>query len=157
MPPDPVPTPPDRPRPAARAVACAAALLALGASAAAAQGGRLGVELNKLEDGEAGACRAFFLFRNEAGVGLEGFEMSLAILDGGGVIDRLLTIDAAPVPAGRTTLRLFDIPETACAEVSQIILHDVPVCEAEGPEGAEPPDCYAMMDLASRADAALVR
>ena len=136
------------------AIRTALVALLLAASSAAAQPGRIGVELNKLEDGEDGACRAFFLFRNVGDVTLEGFEMSLAILDGGGVIDRLLTIDAAPLPASRTTLRLFDIPETGCAGISEIILHDIPVCEAAD---AEPRDCYALIDLASRATAELVR
>ena len=139
---------------ARRAIRTALIALLLAASSAAAQSGRIGVELNKLEDGEDGACRAFFLFRNASDVTLDGFEMSLAILDGGGVIDRLLTIDAAPLPASRTTLRLFDIPETGCAGISEIILHDIPVCEAAD---AEPRDCYALIDLASRATAELVR
>ena len=47
--------------------------------------------------------------------------MSLAILDGNGVIDRLLSIDAAPLPADRTTLKLFEIPGLACANISQVL------------------------------------
>ena len=39
--------------------------------------------------------------------------MSLAIFDASGVIDRLLSIDAAPLPAARTTLKLFEIPDIA--------------------------------------------
>ncbi|CAN0590510.1 unnamed protein product, partial [Ectocarpus sp. 12 AP-2014] len=73
-------------------------------------GGDMTVELNKFEDIETGGCRAFFLFRNETGQSFDGFEMSLAILDGDGVIDRLLAIDAAPLPIARTTLKLFEIP-----------------------------------------------
>ena len=143
-----------RPHAARRIIRILLPALLLAASAAAAQPERIGVELNKLEDGEDGACRAFFLFRNGSDVALEGFEISLAILDGGGVIDRLLTIDAAPLPASRTTLRLFDIPETGCTNISEIILHDIPVCEVAD---AEPRDCYALIDLASRAAAELVR
>jgi len=69
-----------------------------------AQDGKLTVELNKFEASDTGGCRAFFLFRNETGNAFEGFEMSLAILDSDGVIDRLLNIDAAPLPVARTTL-----------------------------------------------------
>lgn len=116
--------------------------------------GRLTVELNKLEDGETGACRAFFLFRNRAATPFEGFEMSLAILDTDGVIDRLLTIDAAPLPADRTTLKLFEIPQTDCAAIGEILLHDLPVCRAQN---AETVDCFGMLDLVSRADAPLVK
>lgn len=120
----------------------------------AGQSGQLLVELNKLEAGDDGGCRSFFLFRNGLDYGLDGFEMSLAVLDPDGVIDRLLTIDAAPVPAQRTTLRLFDIPETACADVSEIILHDIPVCSADN---GQPTECFDVIELRSRAEAALVR
>ena len=127
-----------------------------GMAAAEVPGGRLGVELNKFEDGEGGegGCRAFFLFRNRTGLAFEGFEMSLAILDGNGVIDRLLTIDAAPIPAGRTTLKLFEIPQTRCAAISEVLLHEVGSCR---PQNAEEMDCFAILDLASRTPAALVQ
>jgi hypothetical protein len=131
----------------------AAAFLAALPMAASAEG-RLTVELNKFEEADSGSCRAFFLFRNETGMSFEGFEMSLAILDRGGVIDRLLSVDAAPLPVARTTLKLFEIPDTGCAAVSEILLHDVPVCK---PENADPADCFALMDLVSRTPAALVK
>ena len=117
-----------------------------------AQDGRLTVELNKVEPGETSGCRAFFLFRNLTSATLDEFEMSLAILDGEGIIDRLLTIDAAPLPVGRTTLKLFEIPETSCDAISEILLHDIPACA--GPAGAGA-DCFADLDLVSRAAARL--
>ena len=83
---------------------------------------KLTVELNKFEENESGGCQAFFLFRNKTGLTLEGFEMSLAVLDTSGIIDRLLTIDAAPLPANRTTLKLFEIPEMSCTKISEILL-----------------------------------
>ncbi|TDL85506.1 hypothetical protein [Meridianimarinicoccus aquatilis] len=119
-----------------------------------AQDGRLTVELNKFEDSDGTGCRAFFLFRNQTGMALEGFEVSLAILDQDGVIDRLLTIDAAPLPASRTTLKLFEIPETGCGDISEILLHDVTSCK---PQNEDETDCFALMDLVSRAPAALVK
>ncbi len=121
---------------------------------ALAETGRLTVELNKVEDVDGGGCRAFFLFRNETGKTLEGFEMSLAILNSGGVIDRLLTIDAAPLPASRTTLKLFEIPELGCGDISEVLLHDVPACK---PQNEDEIDCFQIMDLVSRAPAAFVK
>ncbi|MEE8500504.1 MAG: hypothetical protein V3S27_08005, partial [Kiloniellales bacterium] len=85
------------------------AAIVLWSSGASAQSGQLVVELNKFETIENG-CRTFFLFRNQTGMTFQGFEMSLAILDKQGVIDRLLTVDAAPLKAERTTLKLFEIP-----------------------------------------------
>jgi len=139
----------------AAAIATAAAIgMAAGTTdEARAQDGRLAVELNKFEDVEAG-CRSFFLFRNQTEMALEAFEMSLAILSADGVIDRLLTIDAAPLPAGRTTLKLFEIPETSCDAIGEVLLHDIAACR---PQNAEEVDCFAFLDLASRTAAPLVK
>lgn len=120
----------------------------------AAQQGKLTVELNKFEPGEAGGCRAFFLFRNQTGQSFEGFEMSLAILDTSGIIDRLLTIDAAPLPAARTTLKLFEVPEIACDAIGEILLHELASCK---PQNAEEADCFPFLELVSRTDAGLVK
>lgn len=116
--------------------------------------GQLTVELNKTEPVEGGGCRAYFLFRNETGNSFEGFEMSLAILDGDGVIDRLLAIDAAPLPVQRTTLKLFEIPELACGDISEILLHDITSCK---PQNAEETDCFPMLTLDSKAATRLVK
>lgn len=120
---------------------------------ALAEQGTLTVELNKFEEIEDNGCRAFFLFRNETDLTLAGFEMSLAILDRGGVIDRLLTIDAAPLPAARTTLKLFEIPEIRCDAISEILLHDLPSCQ---PQNAPEMDCFPLLELVSRTNAAMV-
>ena len=114
--------------------------------------GKLTIEINKFEEIAGGGCRAFFLFQNATGKSFEGFEMSLAIFNADGVIDRLLSIDAAPLPVARTTLKLFEIPQIACASISEVLLHDVPVCK---PQNEVNTDCYPMLDLKSRTSAPL--
>lgn len=114
---------------------------------ALAQEGGVTVELNKLEASEDGTCRAFFLFRNQMAQSFEGFELSIAVLDTNGVIDRLLSVDAAPLPVARTTLKLFEIPEIACDDISELIVHDMPVCK---PENADSADCFALVEWVSR-------
>lgn len=136
-----------------REILTGATLALLVAGAAAAEDGRLTVELNKFEPAEGGGCRAFFLFRNDTDMALEAFEMSLAVLDAQGVIDRLLTIDAAPLPARRTTLKLFEIPGLGCDQITEILMHDIPACK---PQNADPVDCYSFLALASKAGARLV-
>ena len=125
-----------------------------GVSPAQAEAGKLTVELNKFEPNAGDGCRAFFLFRNETGLTFEGFEMSLAILDKSGVINRLLTIDAAPLPVARTTLKLFEIPETACDSISEVLMHEISSCR---PQNAEEMDCFPLLQLNSRAAAKLVQ
>lgn len=122
------------------------------ATPAAADEAKLTVELNKFESSESGGCRAFFLFRNDSGKAFEGFEMSLAILDGEGVIDRLLNVDAAPLPVARTTLKLFEIPGLACDDISEVLLHAIEVCK---PQNEENTDCFPLVELVSRTTARL--
>lgn len=140
-----------------RSAAACALVFGLAATAARAEepvsGGRLLVEMNKFEPVEGGGCRAYFLFRNDTGSSFEAFQMSLAIFDTSGVIDRLLAIDAAPLPVARTTLKLFDIPGLACGDISQVLLHDIPACK---PQNGTAMDCFPILDLASRTPAALV-
>ena len=121
---------------------------------ASAQDAQLVVELNKFEESDASGCRAFFLFRNQTGKAFEGFEMSLAILDSDGVIDRLLNIDAAPLPVARTTLKLFEIPDIGCDNISEILLHAIETCK---PQNEENMDCFPLVSLVSRTSAPLVK
>ena len=137
-----------------RLFAGALAAVLLAGHPAAAQTARLTIEINKFEEIEGGGCRAFFLFQNDTPTSFEGFEMSLAIFNKAGVIDRLLSIDAAPLPVARTTLKLFEIPQIACTDIGQILLHDMPICK---PQNAENTDCYPLIDLASKTSAALVK
>jgi hypothetical protein len=123
-------------------------------ASAMAQSGGLTVELNKVEASDTGGCSAFFLFRNETDNSFDGFEMSLAILNTQGVIDRLLSIDAAPLPVSRTTLKLFEIPEIACEDISEILLHDLTSCR---PQNGDEMDCFPILTLRSKAAAALVK
>ncbi|WP_294221662.1 hypothetical protein [uncultured Shimia sp.] len=115
--------------------------------------GQLSVELNKLEAGET-TCQAFFLFRNDTGMSFEALELSFAILDTGGIINQLLTVDAAPIPVARTTLKLFEFPDIACPQIGELLLHDIPACT---PQNAEPRDCYPLVTLSSRAAVPLIK
>lgn len=117
------------------------------------QESKLIVELNKFEEGDTKSCQAFFLFRNNTGMTFEGFEMSLAILDSNGIIDRLLTIDAAPLNASRTALKLFEIPDIRCDAISEILMHDIGTCK---PQNADEIDCFPLIELISRTNAKLV-
>lgn len=119
-----------------------------------AQDANLTVELNKFEEVDGGGCRTFFLFRNKTGKSFEAFEMSLAILNTDGIIDRLLTIDASPLPVARTTLKLFEVPETACSNISEILLHAIESCK---PQNEDEMDCWPVIDLVSRTSAPLVQ
>jgi hypothetical protein len=126
-------------------------MTALGSSANAEE--RLNVELNKLESFDQG-CRTFFLIRNRVVSDFTSFEMSLAILDRDGRIDRLLTVDAAPLPAERTSLKLFEIPDASCDAIGEILLYDIASCAEQGGSDG---DCFAKVELGSKAGIGFVK
>lgn len=131
-----------------------AMVFGLGGAMQVAAGDLVRVELNKVEAAQGGGCSTYFLFRNSFSEAFKVLEMSLAVMDKAGVINQLLTINAAPIPAERTTLKLFDIPDIDCGQISEILVHDIPACEAENTEAMA---CYSVVGLDSKAAIGLIK
>ncbi|MBA2408559.1 MAG: Tat pathway signal sequence domain protein [Gammaproteobacteria bacterium] len=113
----------------------------------------LRVELNKLEPQE-GACRAYLVFENGTASDFSRLTLDLVMFDSEGIIATRLAVDAAPLPADKTSVKLFDIDGLECANVQRILINDVLDCQDENGEIS---DCVARIDTTSRADAALVK
>lgn len=148
---------------AAAAVLAATALIGgagaaapAGADAAAATGAdaaAITVELNKLEPANAG-CRAYLVVRNGTDTALASLRLDLVMFGTDGVIARRLAVETAPLPAGKTAVRLFDMAGTDCADIARVLLNDVLACrDAAG----DRPDCLAQVATSSRAAADFIR
>nr|WP_282571327.1 Tat pathway signal sequence domain protein [Methylonatrum kenyense] len=111
-------------------------------------GDRLSLELNKLEDTD-GACRAYLVLDNGTNQAVESLRLQLVLFDPEGVINRRLAVQAGPVGAGKTSVRIFDVSGQQCGEIGRILLNDIAECE--GPDG-EIADCAGRLDISSRAD-----
>ena len=109
----------------------AATGLAAGASAQTKSG--IAIELNKLEPIE-GSCRAYFVVRPEGTTEYKEFKMELLVFDTGGIIQKWLAIDAAPLRAGKTSVKLFDVSGVGCDKIGSILLNDVTACADAGGE-----------------------
>jgi hypothetical protein len=94
--------------------------------------GALAIQLNKLEaDGDT--CRAYIVLENRSDLSLEALRLDLVMFDVDGVIARRLAVDAAPLAAGRTSVRVFGISGLACDNIGRVLLNDVLACaDAEG-------------------------
>jgi len=116
-------------RPAAIGLALllSGALLVRATTEAAEAPATIGVELNRLED-QAGSCRAYVVVRNPGTADFSGFALDLVVFDRGGTIMRRLAIDVAPVRPAKTSVKVFDIPETACNAIGSILVNDVIHC-----------------------------
>jgi hypothetical protein len=119
-----------RPRPAAVGVALiilCGALLSWATPEAAEAPTKIGVELNRLED-QGGNCRAYLVIANPGSAEFSGFALDLVVFDRGGTIMRRLAVDLAPVRPAKTSVKVFDISETACGTIGSILVNDVIHC-----------------------------
>ena len=130
-----------------------AALVVTGASGAAAEPG-LDIELNKVEDGE-GACVASLVVRNDMGQSLDRFSMDLYVFDRDGVIARQVLLDLAPLRGDKTTVARFNLIAGPCAEVSRVLVNDIPSCRGAG--SGETLDCLAALTVSSRGKIEIVK
>jgi hypothetical protein len=123
-----------------------ASLTAPGGPAPAAGSG-LKIELNKVEDNE-GACLASLVVQNGLGHTLDRFSMDLYVFDSDGVIARQVLLDLAPLRGDKTTVARFSLIKRPCAQVSRILVNDIPSCRSEGT--GETLDCLAGLSVSSR-------
>jgi hypothetical protein len=93
------------------------------------------VELNKLEPNGA-ACRAYLVAKNAAARAFDSLKLDLVMFDRNGVVAKRLAVQAAPLPVGKTSLKVFDIEGHDCAEIGSILLNDVLACAPAPPEDA---------------------
>lgn len=96
-------------------------------TALAADADRLSIQLNKLEP-EADTCRAYIVLENGSGISFETLRLDLVLFDNNGVIARRLAVDAAPLPAGKTSVRVFGIGNLACSDIGRVLLNDILAC-----------------------------
>jgi len=125
----------------------AAALFAAPVSAESAGGGQIAIELNKLERNGA-ACRAYLVVKNQSGRAFDSLKLDLVMFDGGGVVAKRLAVQAAPLPEGKTSLKVFDIEGHDCAGIGSILLNDVLACEPD--VGTDAPGCLALVAASAR-------
>lgn len=86
------------------------------------------IELNKLEQ-QGDACRAYLLFENENGPDYPVYRLDLVLFDKQGRIDRRIAVDASPLRAGKSVVKLFDLTGLQCDGISKILLNDIAPCE----------------------------
>ena len=128
--------------------ACTRAALAFLAAAAplaslpAAAASGVSIELNRLEPKDGG-CQVSIVVANPGDKALDSLKLDLVFFDKDGVISRRLAVEAGPVRASKTSVKLFNAAETQCDGVSRVLLNDVTACGGEQ-------DCLAAVSTSSR-------
>ncbi len=113
----------------------------------------IGVELNRLED-QGGHCRAYLVISNPGSAEFSGFTLDLVVFDRGGTIMHRLAVDAAPVRPAKTSVKVFDIAETACGAIGSILVNDVIRCRDKSGDVA---GCVDRLTTASKLAVSLLK
>jgi hypothetical protein len=141
----------DRRRAAGRLAA--AAVVAVLASAASAADGKIGVELNKVED-QSGGCRLYFVLDNATPSAFEVYKLDLVMFGTDGVIARRLAVEVGPLRPAKTSVKLFDVAGLPCAGIGTALVNDVLSCKVGADER---PNCIDLIQVASRAKITLTK
>lgn len=104
------------------------------------------VELNKLEPVDR-ACRLFLLLQNRSDQTYDALTLELVSFDKEGLIGQRLAVDLAPLRAQKTSVRLFDLPDTGCDAIGRVLLNDVSACSVAG---AAVDTCLDRLQVSSR-------
>lgn len=128
-------------------------VLLLVRSAAGAPDGSIRAELNKLEPSN-GDCRAYLVLENESSDTFEALMLDVVIFGTAGVVERRLAVRAAPLAAGKTSLKVFDVSGLSCERIGRLLLNDVLEC-ADG--AGKRDDCLALLSTTTRAAVPLIK
>lgn len=122
-------------------------------SASAADDARIGIELNKLEPAGS-ACRAYLVFENRTARSFDPYKLDLVMFDTEGVIAKRVAVEAGPLPAGKTSVKLFDIGGLGCERIQRVLLNSVMAC---GTGQGEAPDCTGLAEPSSRTEVGFIK
>ncbi|WP_417515662.1 Tat pathway signal sequence domain protein [Minwuia sp.] len=111
------------------------------------------LELNRLEPADD-ACRAYLVIENRTPAAFTRFRYDLVIFDSDGIVSRRLALETGPLPAGKTSLKVFDLAGLPCDRIGRILINDVLEC-ADGTGRRE--DCLPLVEPGSRTGTPLIR
>jgi hypothetical protein len=142
------------PSPHGAVLAVMLAALALPAPhAAAAEPTPLTLELNKLEP-QNGGCRLYTLVENRSEISYQSLKLDLVLFRPDGIIGKRLTLELAPIPADKRSLKVFDVDKTACESIGSVLVNEILACTTS----AGPADnCLARLTLKSLAGIQLMK
>jgi hypothetical protein len=115
----------------------------------------IAVELNKAEP-IADGCRLSFVIRNHTSHAFSSLQWDLVLFDPDELIAARIAAEAAPLPAEKTSVKLFDVPGLGCNRLHRVLLNDVMRCET-GTNGKAHVDCLRLTMPSSRADIELFK
>lgn len=128
------------------------AILTLLSTSVWAQVGGVDVELNKLQQMD-NACRAYLVTQNLTDTDFKSLQLDIVMFDNDGIVAKRLAVEIAPLTAGKTSLKVFDIGGLACENIGQLLLNNVLQCQDDS---GKRDDCLTLVHVSSRGKVAFI-
>ena len=116
------------------------------AEPASAEGGKLGLELNRIQTVKAG-CRVSMVVRNETGAPIETAQFEIVFFDTSELVDTVTALDLGGIPPAKTRVVQFDLPKRKCGEFSRLLINRTLACRGGRIDDA---NCLGLLDLSNR-------
>ena len=131
------------------------ALLALPAQAQEDASDKLTIELNSIE-AQDGNCRMSFVVLNGFETDLKSAVFEAVLFDKSGAVDRMTLFDFGALPAMRTRVRQFVVPQLNCDTLGQVLINGAQTCETDTETTAVEDFCGKALNLRSRIDVEVI-
>lgn len=106
----------------------------------------LSIELNATQQVDDN-CRLMFVAKNGLDHEIENLTLEAVVFDAAGTVNRFTLLDFQTLPQAKMRVRQFDLAETQCEKVGQLLLNGVSVCRsADNESGA----CAGALETSSR-------
>ena len=113
------------------------------------------VELNRAES-LTDSCRLSFVISNRTPYAFDSMQWDLFFFDPNSLIAARMAAEAAPLPAGKTSVKLFDVPGIKCEGLGRVLINDVLRCETDSSAETRI-DCLRLTVPSSRAQVELFK
>ncbi|MEQ5869083.1 hypothetical protein J4E08_04120 [Sagittula sp. NFXS13] len=131
------------------------ALLALPAQAQEDASDKLTIELNSVE-AQDGNCRMSFVVLNGFDTDLKSAVFEAVLFDKAGAVDRMTLFDFGSLPATRTRVRQFVVPQLACDSLGRVLINGAQTCETDIEASTAQDVCGKALNLRSRIDVEVI-
>ena len=91
-----------------------------------------------------------FVTHNGLASDLESSGFEMVVFDANGLVKLMTVFDFGALPADKTVVRRFDLPDTGCQSVSRILVNGAARCRGEGIEAG---DCATALKTRNLTDA----
>lgn len=113
----------------------------------------LSIEINKTEQRE-NHCRIYLFTQNSSSYAFDALKLDLVLFDQNSIIKKNMALNLAPLPNNKKSVKAFEVKNTACTELSSLLINEVIQCNASNETIT---DCLELMKVSSKTNISLTK